>query len=99
MTQVDVIGAIYAVQAVSAGWMPGDPLEPAVRVWGFHVNVTAAVMEAHPELGARVITPASLVRVWSGDDPASPTETVALRFNGENAAREALGDLWPEEIA
>lgn len=87
MIGVDIIGPLYDMT---------DPEDP-VRVWGFHVNVTPAVIEAYPALTSKVHQPETLRRVWSGDDPSNPTETVALRFNGENAAREALGDLWPHD--
>lgn len=87
---IDVIGALYDPQA--------EPGGAPVRLWGFHVNVIPDVLESHPDLTARVHQPATLRRVWAGDDPAAPVLTVALRFNGENTAREALGDLWPSAI-
>ena len=88
---IDIIGALYSP--------PADPADEPVRLWGFHVNVTPEVIEARPDLAAKVHQPATLRRVWCGDDPAAPTMTVPLRFNGENAAREALGDLWPADPA
>ena len=33
-----------------------------------------------------VVTPSTFRRVWSGDDPANPTQTVALRFTDEAEA-------------
>jgi hypothetical protein len=84
---IDVIGALYD-PAPEPG---GDP----IRLWGFHVNITAACLVEHPQLDAKVHQVATLRRVWAGDDPIAPSLTVPLRFNGEAAAREALGDLWP----
>lgn len=91
MTGVDIIGSIYND--------PAEPMGEAVRVWGWHVNITLEVLAAYPELEARIVSPATLRQVWAGDDPSSPTRTIALRFNGENAARSALGDLWPADLA
>lgn len=88
---IDIIGALYDP--------PAEEGDDPVRLWGFHVNISAACLETHPHLQAKIHQPATLRRVWSGDDPANPTLTVPLRFNGENAAREALGDLWPAEDA
>lgn len=85
---IDIIGALYDP--------PAQPDERPVRLWGFHVNVTPPLIDARPDLAAKVHQPSALRRVWAGDDPANPVLTVALRFNGETAAREALGDLWPE---
>lgn len=87
---IDVIGPLYEAGATVDG-------PPPVRLWGFHVNITADRLAERPDLEAKVHQPATLRRVWSGDDPASPSITVPLRFNGETAAREALGDLWPAE--
>lgn len=84
---IDVIGALYEPRILK------DDLR--VKLWGFHVNITPDVLEANPALQSAVKVPEAYQRVWADDDPADPTETVALRFNGENAAREALGDLWP----
>lgn len=86
---IDVIGALYDLPTA------GEP----VRLWGFHINITAACLEARPDLSPRAIHPPALRRVWAGDDPVAPSVTVALRFNGESAAREALGDLWPVDPA
>lgn len=94
---VDVIGRLWGPRVIPEGHQPGDPVPDAAPLWGFHVNVTPDLLEARPELVARVIHPVNLRRVWAGDDPAAPSLTVALRFNGENAAREALGDLWPTD--
>lgn len=88
---IDIIGAFYD--------LPDSPEELRVRRYGFHVNVCPSVLASNPHLETRIVTPLALRRVWSGDDPAAPIETVALRFNGEVAAREALGDLWPEGAA
>lgn len=88
---IDIIGKLYPQPTM-------ENLAPSA-VWGFHVNITPDVLEANPHLSAKVIVPATLRRVWAGDDPASPTMTVALRFNGETAARDALGDLWPSDPA
>lgn len=86
---IDVIGALYDLPT------PGEP----VRLWGFHVNITAACLAERPALQSKVMAPAALRRVWAGDSPTAPLMTVPLRFNGENAAREALGDLWPVDPA
>lgn len=86
---IDVIGAIYD--------LPLEPEGDPVRLWGFHVNVTPQVIADHPHLSSAVRLPTKFRRTWAGDDPATPGMTVALRFNGETAAREALGDLWPAE--
>lgn len=89
MTAIDVIGALYDMT---------EPHAP-VRLWGFHVNVTPDVIVVRPELEAKIQTPLTLRRVWAGDDPDEPSLTVPLRFNGESAAREALGELWPVDPA
>lgn len=86
---IDVIGSLFDP--------PAEPGGDDVRLWGFHVNITAECLDARPDLAGKVHMPAALRRVWAGDDPAAPVLTVPLRFNGENAAREALGDLWPAE--
>lgn len=84
---IDVIGLLYTI--------PVDLDDAPVRLWGFHVNITPDVLTERPALAAKVHQPATLRRVWAGDDPAEPVLTVPLRFNGEAAAREALADLWP----
>lgn len=85
---IDVIGPLYAA--------PDEAETRARKLRGFHVNVTPDVLETHPELQSRVVTPETMLRVWAGDDPASPASTVALRFLNEASARSTLGDLWPE---
>lgn len=77
---VDIIGALH-VPPSALGEVP-TPLT------GFHVNITPAVLSGRPELEAFVVNPAALRRVWAGDSPTAPTETVALRFADE---AEALG--------
>lgn len=84
---VDVIGALY-------DFTDGFDAPPE-RLWGFHVNICPEVLEANPYLQQWVFEPEELLRVWSGDDPEAPAQTIRLRFNGQAAAETALGDLWP----
>lgn len=72
---IDIIGALFDA--------PADPEGEPTLLEGFHVNVTPAVMSAHPDLTAHVVEPSPLRRVWAGDDPANPIETVPLRFTDE----------------
>jgi hypothetical protein len=66
-------------------------------VSGYHVNTTPGLIAERPELAAYVVTPEPgiLRRVWAGDDPANPTQTVAMRFADEAEARAVLG--WSED--
>lgn len=95
---IDVIGILHAPVVLPEGWAPDDPLPPAEALPGWHVNVTAAVVESRPELAAHMVEPhpASLMRAWAGDDPANPVHTVPLRFESEAAALAALDGLIQE---
>ena len=75
MIEVDTIGPIYDGATLLEGW---------------HVNTTEAGLSANPDLAPFVVTPSRLRRVWAGDDPVNPTETVALRFADEAEANAAL---------
>lgn len=77
-----VAGLPFAV--LSGGAAPAWPEPEAAEGW--HVNTTPQVLAARPELEPFVITPATLRRVWAGDDPANPARTVALRFADEAEA-------------
>jgi len=86
---IDIIGrmvrpAVYGPSAFEVC----SPVEVAapVELTGWHVNTTPEVLAARPELAAFVVTPAVLRRVWTGDNPANPTQTVALRFEDEAEA-------------
>lgn len=70
---IDIIGDLYDPH-------PTDPEGDPVLLPGWHVNVTADYYAEHPELAAFVVEPSVLRRVWAGDDPAAPVETVPLRF-------------------
>jgi hypothetical protein len=78
MTGVDIIGVIFND--------PAEPMGEAVAIEGWHVNTTPDYLAAHPDLAPFVVTPAVLRRVWAGDDPANPSQTVALRFADEAEA-------------
>lgn len=90
---IDVIGLLYDTPSPSEGWSPGDPLPEAEALPGWHVNVTPEVMARRPALEAYRVTPATLRRVWAGDDPATPVRTVALRFADEAEAAAATEGL------
>jgi hypothetical protein len=45
-----------------------------------HWIATHAFFDACPALNVYRETPAHLARVWSGDSPDSPTQTIALAF-------------------
>lgn len=80
---IDVIGLIYPRATLAQGWKDGDAIPQAEPLDGWHVNVTPELLESRPELLPFVVVPARLRRVWSGDDPTAPTQTVALRFFDE----------------
>lgn len=88
---IDIIGPIFSPPA-----QPGGQWK---RLWGFHVIATHDLIAARPHLQTSVYHPTAMHRVWSGDNPDAPAQTVALRFSGEAAAREALADLWPDPHA
>jgi len=77
---IDVIGVLHVPPEVFG--------ELAVSLPGWHINCTPGVLAARPELEPFVVTPSVLRRVWAGDDPANPTQTVALRFEDEAEAQE-----------
>lgn len=80
---VDVIGASDgAGEGLAAGW---------------RVNVTPAAVVAAPALAAFVVQPVRLARVWAGDDPAAPAQTVALWFENQAAADAVLAPYAPGE--
>lgn len=83
MMQIDVIG-----------WRDGagEGLAP-----GWRVNVTVAGLAAGPGLAVHAVQPVRLDRVWAGDDPAAPSQTVALWFESEAAAEAVLGPSSSEE--
>lgn len=81
MIEVDEIGGLLALTPL------GDT---PVALPGWHVNITRAGLAARPDLEPFVVTPATLRRVWAGDDPAAPQITVALRFMTEAEGRAAL---------
>lgn len=63
---------------------------------GCHVNTTQAFVAAHPEAATfrPEPAPATLRRVWAGDDAADPVQTAPLLFADEDEARAVLG--WIE---
>jgi hypothetical protein len=75
MIEIDVIGALFDP--------PSDEGGAAVPLAGWHVNITPGGLVARGDLEPFVVTPGRLRRVWAGDDPLSPTLTVALRFADE----------------
>lgn len=97
--EVDVIGVLYAERVLPEGWSLGDPLPATEALPAWHVNVTPLVLAERPALEAHVVSPATLRRVWAGDDPANPSDTVALSFANEAQARAALGNAWPRAPA
>lgn len=86
---IDMIGHLYT-PGVYGGLDPATfacvVLAPPVLMDGGHLNTTPEYLAAHPQLEPFVVTPSALRRVWSGDDPANPTQTVALRFADEAEA-------------
>lgn len=87
---IDVIGLIFPPVSDEPVW-PGSDLEPSAEpVPGWHVNATPDYLAERPELEPFVVTPATLSRVWAGDDPAAPTMTVPLRFADADEASEYL---------
>lgn len=91
---IDVIGLIFPPVSDEPVWPGSDPLPSAEPVPGWHVNVTPDYLAERPELETFVVTPATLNRVWAGDDPEDPTMTIALRFADEAEAATVL-DLPP----
>ena len=83
MTEIDIIGLMFDPPLVEDG-------EP-IPLTGWHVNTTIDGLAARPDLAPYVVTPSRLRRVWAGDDPVNPTETVALRFADEAEALAVLG--------
>ena len=79
---IDIIGVLYGSPLLEDG--------PSVGLDGWHVNVTRGLLAVRPDLEPFVVTPSVMRRVWAGDDPANPTQTVALRFADEV---EALANL------
>lgn len=90
---IDILGALYIIPPHPPGWTLDDGPSEAVALPGWHVNVTPAVLAARPDLEASVVTPDLMRRVWAGDNPAAPTQTVALRFDDQAAAETALSGL------
>ena len=84
---IDIIGTIYEPGTYDEH---GEELTPAVALPGWHVNTTPSYLAEHADLAPFVVTPSRLRRVWAGDDPENPTQTVALRFEDEAEAL-ALG--------
>lgn len=71
--------------------------DEAGEVTGFdpriHYNVTAEFLAEHASLATFRIEPATLQRVFAGDDPTAAQWTVALRFDDEAALMAS--DLAP----
>lgn len=84
----------YAIEIDVIGWSDGVGEGLAA---GWRVNVTAAAVAAAPALAAFVVQPVRLARVWAGDDPAAPTQTVALWFENQAAADVVLAPYAPGE--
>lgn len=82
MIDIDIIGPLFDA---------GEPGEAPIALDGWHVNVTTQGLAARPELAPWRVAPATLRRVWAGDDPAAPATTVALRFADEAEALATLG--------
>jgi len=64
---------------------------------GYHLNVTDNLLLLHPSLEEYRIMPDTLNRVFSGDDPAAPEITIALRFTDEEEAKAVLAFAWLED--
>lgn len=77
---IDIIGPLYDPPTEEDG--------EYTLLDGWHVNVTPQYLSDHPELEPFVVTPSTLRRVWAGDDPANPSETVPLRFADEAEGAE-----------
>lgn len=87
-------------------WKPGvngqpSPTETVVALVGGELLAIAPLgytVILDPDLMADGYVPHQvkppLTRVWGDDDPANPIATVQLAFADEQAAREALPDLW-----
>ena len=82
MIELDTIGLMFDPPETEGG-------EP-IPLTGWHVNTTIDGLSARPDLAPFVVTPSRLRRVWAGDDPVNPTETVALRFADEAEANAVL---------
>lgn len=92
---IDIIGLLYTPGVYG----PPDPvtfaraeITPPILLDGWHVNTTPDYLADHPELEQFVVSPSTLRRVWAGDDPQNPTQTVAMRFADETEARGFVGD-------
>lgn len=83
----DVIGTLVRA-AVYDG--ENEPVAAELIYPGWHVNTTAATLEARPDLEQFVVSPSPFRRVWAGDDSANPVWTVALRFADEAEARTTI---------
>lgn len=71
------------------GWAPG-----------YHLNVPSSVaLEVGFSLVPFIVAPRTLVVVFAGDSPDSPSLTVPVVFESEDQAREVLGGLWIEPEA
>jgi hypothetical protein len=94
-------GADANIPIVTAYDADGNP-----TTWSpdFHVNLpcfgyedadgpVAAFLAAHPELAPYNVEPATLQRIFAGDDAANRTLTVAFKFANEDEAKAVLGPL------
>jgi hypothetical protein len=84
----DIIGALYDPAEYND---KGEEVTPAKLLPGYHVNITADDMTS--ELEPYVVEPSPLRRVFSGDDPANPKWTVALKFKNEAEARAVFNGM------
>ncbi|KQS54028.1 hypothetical protein ASG17_13860 [Brevundimonas sp. Leaf363] len=83
MKDIDVIGwSDGAAEGLAAGW---------------RVNLTPETIAIAPGLATYVVRPGRLVRVWAGDDPDAPTQTIALWFETAAAADAVLAPYAPGE--
>lgn len=97
---IDIIGILQT----PGSYGPFDPetfirpeITPPTLLPGWHVNTTPEYLAERPELEPFVVTPSTFRRVWSGDDPETPTQTVALRFADEAEALAAGIGIQPED--
>jgi len=81
--------AATPAQAQTISWSPG--VDCQANALGEDCIITPSLMQ--PAFAAYQVAP-PLNRVWSGDDPTSPTLTVELQFPDLATAQSVLAGLW-----